>query len=50
MFSTRPSRQLQNTQRFLVVEDDDDIALLLKLHLSSEHIDVTVASDGLKGL
>ena len=37
-------------KRFLVVEDETDIANLIKLHLSSMDADVTLVSDGAQGL
>ncbi len=37
-------------QRFLVIEDEKDIAELLKLHLSSEEVEVATVFDGVEGL
>ena len=37
-------------RRILVVEDEQDIAELIRLHLSDQHYDVTVAGDGHTGL
>lgn len=36
--------------RYLIIEDEQDIALLLQLHLSSEQIEVVTIADGLEGL
>ena len=34
----------------LVVEDDHNIADLLRLYLEKDHYEVTIAPDGLKGM
>lgn len=45
----RPVEPLQSQQRILVVEDNPDIASLIKLNLQDRFDEVVVASDGLMG-
>jgi DNA-binding response OmpR family regulator len=42
--------QPQRRQRFLVVEDEQDIADLVALHLSDLNVDVAMVQDGAEGL
>lgn len=37
-------------ERILIIEDEDDIALLMQCELEAENYDVEVAADGIKGL
>ena len=37
-------------KRFLIVEDDPDIAQLMSMHLSDLNVDIAVVGDGLEGL
>jgi len=45
-----PSKPLSSQQRFLVIEDEPDIAELIKLHLASEQVEVATVYDGVEGL
>ena len=40
----------QRQRRVLVVEDEQDIAALVKLHLQDHDFDVTLAADGHEGM
>lgn len=42
--------QAASRKRFLIVEDDPDIAQLMAMHLGDLNADISVASDGLDGL
>ena len=43
-------RELQSEQKYLVIEDEKDIADLIQLHLSSDKVSVKAAYDGVEGL
>ena len=50
MKSIRTDTVTEQPRRILVVEDDNDIAQLIALHLRDNDFDVTIASDGHQGM